>query len=410
MTLLDFDGNPANRESPGVGSPFSRGAMFTGQLAPATSNPRGGTPRGRATAARMAKEMVQGGPDATTLKMAQLKFDANHVMPQDGSWRAQNLLRSRSPRLMPVEARPASLSEGLAALQGKSNEDIVQMLLDNDLNTATFVEFLQQQQHSPTLLIPWLHTLAALASKVGLLLESTRFLTCDLQLARVLLHMQLSAKSLCGAKRAHAFLVRSANDEILKVGDRGEVLSGASESLANGTSFAAHCARGGKPQLIGLPGSPHRGGLQFNVDTGTGCRPETSLCVPCVDHLGNVLAVIQVVDKQTGGSFGRDDVVLLQRFAVQCGISLRNAGGTTYSATAAPTGEMMSPRNGGPASSGHRPRSLPRGDAAEAGGRTSTHTPARRAPRTSDHACQCDLFPAPPLQKLRPLHVEKDNV
>ena len=137
-------------------------------------------------------------------------------------------------------------------------------------------------------------TLAALASKVGLLLESTRFLTCDLQLARILMHMQSSAKALCGAKRAHAVLVRVGSDEVLPVGDRGEVLAGASESLSRGTSFAAHCARSAKPLLVGLPGSPHRAALQFNVDTGTGCRPETALCVPCLDHVGTVLAVIQV--------------------------------------------------------------------------------------------------------------------
>mgnify|MGYP007078257540 CR=1 FL=1 len=34
-----------------------------------------------------------------------------------------------------------------------------------------------------------------------------------------------------------------------------------------------------------------------------------------------------MVDKHGGGSFGRDDLLLLQRFAVQCGISLRNATG-----------------------------------------------------------------------------------
>ena len=132
--------------------------------------------------------------DGPTLKLASLKFDAANAIPQDGSWRQQNLLRSHSPRLLPIEARPASKSEGLAALQSKSDADIIQMLLDHDLSTATFIEYLQQHHGSPTLLIPWLQTLAALASKVGLLLESTRFLTCDLQLARILMHIQLSSK------------------------------------------------------------------------------------------------------------------------------------------------------------------------------------------------------------------------
>eukprot|EP00966_Prymnesium_polylepis_P329753 7385430-Prymnesium_polylepis.1 len=40
------------------------------------------------------------------------------------------------------------------------------------------------------------------------------------------------------------------------------------------------------------PTSPQA--LHFNVDIGSGCRPETSLCVPCLDHTGRVLAVLQV--------------------------------------------------------------------------------------------------------------------
>ncbi|KAL3922618.1 MAG: hypothetical protein SGPRY_004494, partial [Prymnesium sp.] len=33
-----------------------------------------------------------------------------------------------------------------------------------------------------------------------------------------------------------------------------------------------------------------------------------------------------VVDRLGGGSFGREQLLLMQRFATQCGISLRNAG------------------------------------------------------------------------------------
>ena len=43
-----------------------------------------------------------------------------------------------------------------------------------------------------------------------------------------------------------------------------------------------------------------------------------------------------------GGGFGRDDVVLLQRFAVQCGVSLRNAGGVKLQGAGAPTGAPFS--------------------------------------------------------------------
>lgn len=355
---------------------------------------------------------------APTLKLAALHFDATRAHLQDGTWRSQQLIRQkRSPRLKSIEARPSSISEAVASLQEKSDADIVAMLLDNDLNTTTFVEYVRQYQGSPKHLIPWLQTLAALATKVGLLLESTRFLTCDLQLARILMHIQVSAKALVGSKRAHAVLVNVRDDALLKVGDRGEVLPDNTETLSRGTSFAAHCARAGKPLLVGLPGSPQRSALHFNIDSGTGLRPESSLCVPCLDHLGNVLAVIQVIDRQHGGSFGRDDVVLLQRFATQCGVSLRNAGGAASFSSAVPTGQVLMPRatthrnmaaitSGGVASGGAAAggtsspssSSLP-ASAREKPGRAcggsvgaASEAAKSRRPRTSDAAVQCELI------------------
>ncbi len=88
---------------------------------------------------------------------------------QDGAWRAQRRLKSPSPRLHATSGS-IRLGQGLAELEGKSDDEIVQALLDNDLNTATFVQYLQQHHGSPARLLPWLHTLSSLASKVGMLL------------------------------------------------------------------------------------------------------------------------------------------------------------------------------------------------------------------------------------------------
>ena len=238
---------------------------------------------------------------STPLASAEVFFDASRATPQDVSWRGQRLLKQRSPRLLALPSGPPHASQALVAeLDKRTDDEIVQALLDNDLNTTTFIDYLQQSAlGSPARLLPWLQTLAALTSKVGLLLESTRFLCSDLQLARILLHMQLSAKSICGAKRAAAFLVQHETGTLHRVGDRGEILKrhegGVPEPISTGTSFAAHCVRSRNPLLIGLPGSAERASLGFNVDSGTGSRPETSLCVPCLDHVGRVLAVIQVM-------------------------------------------------------------------------------------------------------------------
>ena len=202
-------------------------------------------------------------PTALAMGATSLQFDATAAAAQDASWRAQRLLKPRSPRLLPLPSMAAfSPSQVLIAeLERRTEDQIVASLLDNDLNVGTFLEYLQQSALSPAKLMPWLQTLASLASKVGMLLESTRFLTCDLQLARILMHMQVSARSLCGAKRAVAYMVHVESASLWRVGDRGEVAAGEPESLQTGTSFAAHCARSAKPLLVGLPGSAERTAL-----------------------------------------------------------------------------------------------------------------------------------------------------
>lgn len=225
------------------------------------------------------------------LSNAALQFDANPMPKADGSWRSQKVIKQRSPRLLSTGGAPSAVD----ALAHRSDDDIMQALLESELSPATFVDYLQQVAvASPSRLVPWMTTLASLASKVGMLLESTRFLCADLQLARALMHITAAAKALTGSKRAIAFLVHAESDALLRVGDRGEVLTASPESVSRGTSFAAHCARSAKPLVIGLPGSSERAALHFNVDSGTGCRPEACLCVPCLDHVGNVLAVMQV--------------------------------------------------------------------------------------------------------------------
>lgn len=235
-----------------------------------------------------------------TLSTADVYFDASRTPKHNTQWRAQTV-RKASPRLLALPGGGASASSGLAELAKKSDGEVLEALLDNHVDTSTFIQYLQQSANgSPARLLPWLQMLSSLASKVGTLLESTRFLCTDLQLARIVMHMQTSSKALCGAKRARALMVHAESGSLLRVGDRGEVLMDSPEPLATGTSFAAHCARSGRPLLIGLPGSAQRTALQFNVDSGIGSRPETTLLVPCLDHTGKVLAVIQLIDKQAG--------------------------------------------------------------------------------------------------------------
>ena len=79
--------------------------------------------------------------------VASLNFDpARAVAPATTSARKQKVLRQQSPRLLPTKA--TATSAALSQLAGKSEDEVLQALLDNELNTATFVEYLQQHQSS----------------------------------------------------------------------------------------------------------------------------------------------------------------------------------------------------------------------------------------------------------------------
>ena len=90
-----------------------------------------------------------GGAAEAPMRPSSLRFEAGlTAAPQDGSWRTQKLARQQSPRLFATSG--THLSRGLAALEDKTDDEIVQSLLDNDLNTATFVEYFPQLEPAPS--------------------------------------------------------------------------------------------------------------------------------------------------------------------------------------------------------------------------------------------------------------------
>jgi hypothetical protein len=130
-----------------------------------------------------------------------------------------------------------------------------------------------------------------------------------------------------------------------------------------------------------------------------------------------LLTLLQVNDKLHGmGSFGRDDLALLQRFAVQCGISLRNAGSSasfqSASPTVGPSGAVLSPQFG-PKSAAAAAAAASQDRAGRSSSPNSSHSPeapigssrrSRHKQRTEDVGLQCNLLNAPPLNKLKKDH------
>ena len=138
----------------------------------------------------------------------------------------------------------------------------------------------------------------------------------------------------------------------------------------------------------------------------------------CSSLTHSLLTLLQVNDKLHGmGSFGRDDLALLQRFAVQCGISLRNAGSSasfqSASPTVGPSGAVLSPQFG-PKSAAAAAAAASQDRAGRSSSPNSSHSPeappigssrrSRHKQRTEDVGLQCNLLNAPPLNKLKKDH------
>ena len=69
------------------------------------------------------------------------------------------------------------------------------------------------------------------------------------------------------------------------------------------------------------------GDSRFNpaFDKETGFRSRSILCAPMVGFTGNLLGVIQVLNKSGGGQFGRKDESLLEAFASHASVALERA-------------------------------------------------------------------------------------
>ena len=101
----------------------------------------------------------------------------------------------------------------------------------------------------------------------------------------------------------------------------------AAEGLASavvkpGKGIVGHVAATGEPLLIAdAYADPH---FDRTMDEKTGFKTRTLLTAPMISK-GQVIGVVQVVNKQGAESFDEDDLYLLQAFAAQAAVSLENA-------------------------------------------------------------------------------------
>jgi len=147
------------------------------------------------------------------------------------------------------------------------------------------------------------------------ILAVTRALAVPFDLRTMLAEVTAAATRVLRADRASVWLHDPANDELV-----AEVASDIRTlRVPVGRGLIGACARG--RASINVPDCYADPRFDTAVDRASGYRTRCSLTLPLLDHRGELIGVMQVLNKQ-GGIFGPDDEALAHALAAQCAVAL----------------------------------------------------------------------------------------
>ncbi|XP_066137581.1 dual 3',5'-cyclic-AMP and -GMP phosphodiesterase 11 isoform X2 [Euwallacea fornicatus] len=90
-----------------------------------------------------------------------------------------------------------------------------------------------------------------------------------------------------------------------------------------GTGIVGYVAESGEP--VNIPDAYQDDRFNHDIDTLTGYRTKTLLCMPIKDTNGDVIGVAQVINKMGDQPFTKQDEQVFSSYLQFCGIGLRNA-------------------------------------------------------------------------------------
>src|SRR5256885_4283920 len=157
--------------------------------------------------------------------------------------------------------------------------------------------------------------------KITELLEAIQMLSRELDLTRLLQLIMDKASRLLNADRASLFVVDEERHELWSKIAQG--LETREIRVPIGQGIAGGVAAGGKRVNIADAYADTR--LTPEVARRTGYRTRSILCAPVRDAGGRVVAVLQLLNRLDGKPFDAEDERLLDAFAGQIAIALRNA-------------------------------------------------------------------------------------
>jgi signal transduction histidine kinase len=158
------------------------------------------------------------------------------------------------------------------------------------------------------------------ARKLHSLLELGQLIGLDLQLNDMLLQISQKACEVMEADRCSIFLYDPNTDELwstIALGMSGEVIR-----IPSGVGLAGHCFQTG--ETINLEDAYTDKRFNKEVDSHTGYRTRSVLCMPIYNRAGSRLGIIQLLNKKDG-IFIAEDEVFLQTFGNNASVFIEMA-------------------------------------------------------------------------------------
>jgi len=169
------------------------------------------------------------------------------------------------------------------------------------------------QVWSPRVSSPILHCFAPS-------MQCSLLMNADLTIEKVLQQIMDQARTLLGATAASVFLTDSDRLYLRStINSTGRTLR-----IPIVKGIAGHVATTGEPLIV--PDAYKDARFDQSVDKKTGFKTDTILCVPLKDRKGEILGVVQLINKSGGGSFTDQDLHFLQVFACQASTAITGSG------------------------------------------------------------------------------------
>jgi len=157
--------------------------------------------------------------------------------------------------------------------------------------------------------------------KLAMMQEIGSALGSTLDLDRLLALIMEKVTELLAADRSTLYLLSDDGQELWsKVAQGGEIRE---IRLRTGEGIAGWVAESG--EVVNIPDAYADPRFQQEFDRRSGYRTRSILCMPMRNNLGRIVGVVQVLNKNDGGPFSREDEALLHTVGGQAAISIENS-------------------------------------------------------------------------------------